>query len=516
MEHALQTEGQELRLATQDTPNPPTFLASEETELVEYIDWDPGDKRNPYMWPKCRKWLITITVCWIGILCGLPAGSYGSGNTQIGDVVNIHGHEQSTYLYFATTSWNVGAAVEIIGRIPIYFGSYIVFLIFLVPSAVAQNFQTLVVTRFFGGGASSTAINIIGGTITDLFLTDADRSLPMSIFGLSSVAGIALGPWFGGLIAEPKGWRWIFWMQLIIDGGFLPIFWLILLETRGDVLVSQIAKKMRKETGRRVYAKAEAKRESLTQLVKLSCTRPIVFLFTESVVFFFTLWVSFAWGILFLFQSSVPQTFSASCGFSTLITGLIQLALSVGAVIDTVLNPIQDRAYLQTAKRNKDAKGKKPLPEAHFYMSCGGSLVFTAVVPTIGIVFVGIGIYTIYLAVVNYLSDSYARYAASVLTSASLGCNSFGAFLPLASHNLYQKLNFRWASTLLGFIALALSAIPFVLIWKGPEIRRRSPAMRESTIGGAGDDDHDKQQEGKRRLSGRFGAGSSGARECYP
>ncbi|BFZ65259.1 hypothetical protein YB2330_006422 [Saitoella coloradoensis] len=233
MEHALQTEGQELRLATQDTPNPPTFLASKETELVEYIDWDPEDKRNPYMWPKWRKWLITITVCWICILCGLPAGSYGSGNTQIGDVVNIHGDEQSTYLYFATTSWNVGAAVfplfvvplsEIFGRISIYFGSYIVFLIFLVPSAVAQNFQTLVVTRFFGGGASSTAINIIGGTITDLFLTDADRSLPMSIFGLSSVAGIALGPWFGGLIAEPKGWRWIFWIQLIIDGGFLPIF----------------------------------------------------------------------------------------------------------------------------------------------------------------------------------------------------------------------------------------------------------------------------------------------------
>jgi hypothetical protein len=46
-------------------------------------------------------------------------------------------------------------------------------------------------------------------------------------------------------------------------------------------------------------------------------------LLTEPVVTFFTLWVSFAWGILFLFFSSVVQTFSTNYGFDTFQTGLV-------------------------------------------------------------------------------------------------------------------------------------------------------------------------------------------------
>ncbi len=138
-------------------------------------------------------------------------------------------------------------------------------------------------------------------------------------------------------------------------------------------------------------------------------------LLTEPVVIFFTLWVSFAWGILFLFFSSVPQTFSRDYGFDGFQTGMIQLAISVGAVIGTVVNPFQDILYLESAKRNGETPGK-PIPEARLYTAIPGSLLFTAglfmygwssqpqvhwIVPTIGLMLVGIGIYSIYLGVVN-------------------------------------------------------------------------------------------------------------------
>ena len=106
------------------------------------------------------------------------------------------------YLSFALVSWNMGAAIfplvfvpltENTGRMPGYWVSYILFVIFLIPSAVAPNFATIVVTRFFGGGASSVAINLVGGTLTDIWKGEAERSLPMSIFGMTSVVGIALG-----------------------------------------------------------------------------------------------------------------------------------------------------------------------------------------------------------------------------------------------------------------------------------------------------------------------------------
>jgi len=132
------------------------------------------------------------------------------------------------WLYWATASWNVGAAVspllfvpltKNIGRMPGYFASYILFLIWLIPSATAPNFATLIVTRFFGGGASSVSINIVSGTLTDIWRGDRERSLPMSVFGMTSVVGIALGPFVGGAVLTGLGWRWIYWVGWRGVGG---------------------------------------------------------------------------------------------------------------------------------------------------------------------------------------------------------------------------------------------------------------------------------------------------------
>jgi MFS family permease len=236
-------------------------------------------------------------------------------------------------------------------------------------------------------------------------------------------------------------------------------------------------------------------------------------LITEPVVTFFTLWVSFAWGILFLFFSSVAQTFSANYGWGTLQTGLVQLAISGGAVIGTVFNPIQDWIYLNSAGRNRERPGR-PIPEARLYTSIPGSLLFAAglfwygwastgngsihwIVPTLGIGCTGVGIYSIYMAVVNYLTDAYEKYAASALSAASLGRNSFGAFLPLASFQLFDTLGYGWAGSLLGFVGIALSVVPVVLVIKGPAIRRSSPFMREAMFE-PGEDESEKDQQSEK------------------
>ena len=283
-------------------------------------------------------------------------------------------------------------------------------------------------------------------------------------------------------------------VQLISDAALLPVFWFILEETRGDVILARRAKNLR-EQGRNAFAKSELNKSSVVEMLKISFKRPTKMLATEFVVISFTLWVSFAWGILFLFQSSVTQVFTELYGFGTFQTNLVQLALSVGAIVGTIINPVQDRLYLRSAKSNKERPGKA-VPEARLYFAVPGSLIFTAgmfwygwssytsvhwIVPTLGIGCVGLGIYEIYMAVVNYLADAYEKYAASALSAASLGRNAFGAFLPLASQALYTNLGFQWASSLLGFIGLALSVVPVILLLKGPDIRARSPFMSEST-----------------------------------
>lgn len=168
----------------------------------------PDDKDNPFNWSPAYKWLITITVCFISILTGLLAGAYGSGASLIAERFSVQNAPVDNTIW-ATTSWNIGAAfwplifvpmTETSGRMPGYFAAYIIFTISMFGTCFAQNYATIVVTRFIGGGGSSVAINIVGGSIADIWKGDAARSLPMSIFGFTSVAGIALGPFVGSVI----------------------------------------------------------------------------------------------------------------------------------------------------------------------------------------------------------------------------------------------------------------------------------------------------------------------------
>ncbi|KAJ5581275.1 hypothetical protein N7450_007576 [Penicillium hetheringtonii] len=468
-------------------------------EHVEIHTWDgPNDPDNPFNWSKTYKWVLTITICFISILTGLPAGSYGAGNTYMAQRFHVQ-NEPFPNLAWATTSWNMGAAfwplifvplTESSGRMPGYFVSYFLLVVSLFPSAFAQNFATLVVTRFFGGGASSVSINIVGGSISDVWYGDKARSLPMSLFGFTSVVGIALGPFIGSAIQEihkKDPWRWIFYIQIIYNAALIPIFYLILRETRADVILRKRAKKLRWETGRPIYSESELNTTSVLKLVQVSFERPTRMLLTEPVVIFFTLWVSFAWGILFLFFSSVGQTFSHNYGWAGNFRWCRHWHGSQPSTrLD--LSPFGKAKPYQPRQANTRGpslhfnSGKSSLRGGLFWYGWGsvgdGSIHW--IVPTLGIGCTGVGIYSIYMAVVNYLTDAYEKYAASALSAASLGRNTFGAFLPLASFQLFDTLGFGWAGSLLGFVGVALSVVPVVLVLKGPDIRRRSPFMRES------------------------------------
>ncbi|KAF2162836.1 hypothetical protein M409DRAFT_68829 [Zasmidium cellare ATCC 36951] len=495
-----------------------------EDDNIDFVDWDgPDDPENPFNWSTTYKWVATLTTCFISILTGLPAGAYGAASAQMMDEWNVD-NQSFPFLSFALVTWNMGAAIfplvfvpltETTGRMPGYFvslphdisvsNSHLPGLIHIlphlahplspIPPALSPNFATILVTRFFGGGASSVAINIVGGTITDIWKGDKQRSLPMSIFGMTSVVGIALGPFIGGAIQSGLNWRWIYWIQLIVDAGLLPFFWIILKETRGDVILAKRAAKLRKNGYPNAYARFEINKPGILQALKISFMRPTKMLATEFVVISFTIWVSFAWGILFLFQSSVAIVFAKLYAFNTFQISLIQLAICVGAVLATLINPLQDHLYLNSAKRNLERPGK-PIPEARLYFAVPGSVIFGVgmiwygwasysslhwIVPTLGLACVGIGVYSIYLAVVNYLADAYEKYAASALSAASMGRNVTGAFLPFATPAMYRTLGFHWASTLLGLIGLVLSIVPVILLVKGETIRAHSPFMLDAT-----------------------------------
>ncbi len=78
------------------------------------------------------------------------------------------------------------------------------------------------------------------------------------------------------------------------------------------------------------------------------------------------------------------------------------------------------------------------------------------------------------MALVNYLTDAYEIFAASALAAASCTRSILGAVLPLAAKPMYDRLGVSWASSLLGFLGLGVSIIPFAFIRYGDRIRANS------------------------------------------
>jgi hypothetical protein len=74
-----------------------------------------------------------------------------------------------------------------------------------------------------------------------------------------------------------------------------------------------------------------------------------------------------------------------------------------------------------------------------------------------------------------YTVDTYlAMAAASAMAANGLLRYTFGAAFPLFTLQMYERLGTDWATSLLGFITIALMPIPWVLFKYGHSIRGRS------------------------------------------
>jgi MFS family permease len=79
------------------------------------------------------------------------------------------------------------------GRRSIYITSFSFFLVWLIPCAVAQNIETMIVCRFLNGLAGSAFLSVAGGTVGDLF-NRHELSAPMMLYTSAPFMGPEVGP----------------------------------------------------------------------------------------------------------------------------------------------------------------------------------------------------------------------------------------------------------------------------------------------------------------------------------
>ncbi|KIJ55485.1 hypothetical protein M422DRAFT_24059 [Sphaerobolus stellatus SS14] len=459
-----------------------------------YVEFTEGDPRNPVNKSYLHKWTITVLAVGATVLAASSGSNIGLGVPSMLRDLNTTEELAALALGIYCLGFGVCPLVtaslsEEFGRKPLFIVSSLVFTLAHLMIALAPNIATVIIGRLIAGAAGSTGATMVGGVVADIW-GPAERGLPMSLFALAALSCTGLGAVFGGLIEQNPHlqWRWIQWVQVIISGAYTVVCYFVMDETRGGVILTREARKLRKESGDPRYrSRVEDEIGSMRELIYTSCTRPLYLLVTEPLVASFSLWIGVAWGILYSQIESVPLIFETLHGFNSAQVGLAFVPMALGGLVGFICNFYQERLYA----RNVGRIG----PEARLYSSLVAAVLYPVgcfiyawtalpsisswVGPMVGIFVFTTALFIIYLAVFSYLADSYSIYASSALAGQSLCRNMMGFIFPLFTTDMYNRLTFRWASTLFGCLAAVLSVVPFILFWYGPQIRARSHFARK-------------------------------------
>ncbi|KAF2156340.1 MFS general substrate transporter [Myriangium duriaei CBS 260.36] len=458
-----------------------------EAKLVTFTIDDP---QNPKNWSKARKWWCTVIVAFT---CFVVAFNSAVITSDIEGVVRTFNVSEEVALLSITlfvVGFGVGPMMfaplsESIGRKPIYTFTLLVAVVFIVPCAVAKNIETLLVCRFIDGIAFSAPMVLVGGTLADLWHNN-ERGVPMAFFSAAPFSGPAIGPLVGGYLSDAMGWRWLYWIQLILSGAVYLLITLTVPETYAPKILAQKAARLRKQENDNTYTtEMEIGKRPLSERMLIFLVRPFKLLFRELIVFLLSLYMSVLYGLLYMFFVAYPIIYQRGKGYTAGKTGLMFIPVAVGVMCSACCAPLVNKDYLKRAAQ----QGGKAVPETRLIpmmFSCWaipiGLFIFawssqpetSWAGPAMGGFCVGFGFIFLYNSANNYLVDSYQHLAASALAAKTFIRSFWGAAVVLFTTQMYDRLGYEWASTLLAFIALACCAIPFLFYRYGARIRQRS------------------------------------------
>ncbi|RYP43742.1 hypothetical protein DL768_009734 [Monosporascus sp. mg162] len=199
---------------------------------------------------------------------------------------------------------------------------------------------------------------------------------------------------------------------------------------------------------------------------------------------FLTQYTSWRWGFwLVVIISSIIYAvivLTLAETYAPSISGLWFLGTGIGMALAAALSPQVDRLHSHFVRK------LGPLPEARLPHLIGIAWLlpvrpfwfwWTALPPThwgvsmIGCVPFEFGLVMVFLGINSYLTDCHDRFSASALAANTMLRPLFGAGFALFSNDLDQKLGAPWATSLLGFVAVAMAVLPFIFFKYGSRLR---------------------------------------------
>ncbi|RDW62362.1 hypothetical protein BP6252_11795 [Coleophoma cylindrospora] len=477
----------------------PNTLASklEKEERHELTEDECYDELG-FRFPTWKKWMILSIIFIVQVSMNFNTSLYSNALTGISEEFHVSmqaarcGAMVFLVLYaFGCELWAPWS--EELGRKPVLQASLFLVNIFQLPVALAHNFGTVMAGRALGG-LSSAGGSVTLGMIADMWESD-DQQYAVAFVVFSSVGGSVLGPVVGGFVEAFLPWRWCIWIQLIF-GGFVQLLHLFLVpETRTTVLMDRIAKKRRAAGGpnSNVWGPTEGlsyKERFPPKEIIATWIRPFKMFLTEPIVLTLSLLSGFSDALIFMFIQSFSLVYK-QYGFGTVELGLSFLPILVGYFIAWI-------AFIPFIRRNIRQRAEKPDDEQVQYESRLFGLLFMAPCLPLGLIgfawtiqpqvpwiasmifaaLIGIANYSIYMATIDYMICAYGPYSASATGGNGWSRDFLAGVLTIPATPFFTNIPGRpleYANTILACISFVLIIAVYVIYWKGPALRKRSP-----------------------------------------
>ncbi|KAF5986265.1 putative mfs-multidrug-resistance transporter [Fusarium bulbicola] len=421
------------------------------------------EEDRPVNWPSSKKWSIVVSTSLATFVVSFGSSVYSAAIPHIQTRFSVSPDTAllGITLYvvgFALGPMAWGPASELYGkRRPLFLG-YAIFCICQLPCALAQNMPVLLTFRFLSGLAGSSSLAILGGMYVDFLSRPAERGISTAVFSVATFCGPTVGPIIGNLATLKLGWRWTAWLTLM-----------------GGVVFGSVAFLLTPET-QDVCAGANSK----------SATPAFGNLVDDLQLIFFTVYMSLAYGIIYLTFTMYPLAFVTVRGWSRMDGSLPFIGMTVGVVLACVGIALHSIYYIQQSRVHVPERRLPPMIAGSVLLSAGifwfgwtsNRSVHWLAQASAG-VFLGSGSILVLMSGVVYLIEVYLVHANSALAINNFLRCVIAATFPLYATDLLVDVGLGVGGTVIGSICLALSPISF-LFWRyGRTIRQWSKFAEE-------------------------------------
>ena len=309
----------------------------------------------------------------------------------------------------------------------------------------------------------------------------------MALFSAATFAGPSISSLVAGFTSLKESWRWTFYV-LLCFGGITEILMFTIPETLPSAILYHKARRLRCQVipgYENVLSPIEASgKRDLAAMFRVTLSRPFKILI-DPISFLVAIYISVVYILHYMLFTIYPIVFLQKRGWNS---GVGELPL-VGAVVGAATG-----GAIVFAASNHDNKrmlaGIKPVPEDRLPLAMGGGISFAVFmfwfawagefdsvhwsVVTLAGTFLATSILLIFVAYINYLTDTYLEYTASAMAANTICRSACDAAALLFTQSMFDALGVGGGGSLIGGVAVLLVPIPFVFYKYGAAIRQRS------------------------------------------